>query len=321
MPSSTSNSEAAAARRRQYDERLISMERSPRDWKFLTAIGATALALFALWNVAIPYLPRHLPTLNQSEDNRQIILGFARDKPSSLTLAGTSLIFRLAPYLFAEKIANIALPGQSPVSSANIALQKQPMKLVIEVNILDRSRDLAIEQFAQRAISPPLGLAALSFANTPTRATVSRLYRLDAKAAKRDVASANAARNLLAQSPEPLRYTETVTSAADALDARPITGTISQSAQELRAIADQVEAKGGTVYYLYMPMHPLLAATDYEARSRRAMTAADPKFRSRLLSIDWNDEIRWEPDGGHVDARSALIVARQLEEAIARKGQ
>ncbi|WP_197496440.1 hypothetical protein [Rhizobium sp. WYCCWR10014] len=207
------------------------------------------------------------------------------------------------------------------MSSANIALQKQPTTLVIEVNILDRPRDLAIEQVAQRAISPPLGLAALSFANTPARATVSSLYRLDAKADKRDAASANAARKLLSQSPEPLRYTETVSSAAKALDARPVTGTISQSAQELRAIADQVEAKGGRAYYLYMPMHPLLAATDYEARSRRAMTVADPKFGSRLLSIDWNDEIRWEPDGGHLDARSALIVARQLEEAIATKSQ
>ncbi|OWV90567.1 hypothetical protein ATY75_15305 [Rhizobium sp. N122] len=269
----------------------------------------------------IPYLPRYLPTLNQSEDNRQIILDFARANTSPLTLAGTSLLYRLSPNLFSQKTANISLPGQSPVSSAMSALQIRPKVLVIEINILDRPRDLQLEHFAKSVVSPPLGFPALGPAYSPVRSIVSIVYNLDAKADKRELASANAARKLLSQLPEPLKYTETISSMAKALDSRPVSATINQSAQELRIIADRIEAQGGKTYYLLMPMHPLLAATDYEARSRHAMIDADPKFGERLLNIKWDDEIRWESDGAHLDKRSAVIAARQLEQAIANKAE
>lgn len=319
MPSSISSSENIAARRRQYDERLISMAQGPRDWIFIASIGAAALFFFVLWSLAIPYLPKYLPTLNQSEGNRQVIVDFERDDISSITLAGTSLLYRLSSRLFDVKTANVSLPGQSPVSSAMIASERNPRILVIEINILDRPRNLELEGFARRIFSPPLGLQALNFAYSPVRSVVSRAFDLDVIVDQQARATADAARQLIDRTPEPLNSGEAVSSAARALNKRPVDGTISQSAQDLRAIADRIETSGGKAFYLLMPMHPLVAATEYETRSKDAMIAADPKFSDRLLKIDWNDEIRWEPDGAHLDARSAAIVARQLEQVIAKQ--
>jgi hypothetical protein len=321
MPSSTSSSDSISARRRQYDERLISMERKPQDWRFLSLIGATAMSCFILWSFTVPHLPKYVPTLNQSENNRQIIMDFERDNEPAFTLAGTSLAYRLYPQLFSVATSNASLPGESSVSSAAVASEKNPKVLVIEVNILDRPRNHELERFAAGLISPPLGIEALNFAYSPVRSGVSLAYKLDAVVDRQAIASARDAQKLVEQPPQLLNSGETVSEAARALNRRPVTGLISQSAQELRSIADQVEAHGGQVFYLMMPMHPLIAATDYESRGSATMLAADPKFANRLLRIDWSDELRWDPDGAHLDARSAAIAARQLEQAIRRQAR
>lgn len=315
MPSSTSSSEALALRRRHYDERLISMARTPNEKSFLLSIGLTALALFVMWSLIIPQLPKYVPTLNQSDDNRQLVLNFERSEPAAVVLAGTSLLYRLSPLYFSEPPINMALPGQSPMSSAEIAVAKNAETLIIEINILDRGRDTALEQFSRRVLSPPLGLRALSFAYSPVRSFVSQVFDLDAKLTKREMASAAAARRLVDQPPAPLNSGETVSSAAVSLDKRPVSDRIALSARQLREIADSFESRGGKAYYLLMPMHPLLAATNYEKRSQSAMNAADPKFSERLLTVDWSNELRWDPDGAHLDPRSAVLAARRLEQA------
>lgn len=321
MPSSISSSETIAARRRQYDERLISMEKKPRDWNFIGMIGATAVFCFVLWSFAVPHLPKYVPSLNQSEGNRQIIMDFVRDDKPAFTLAGTSLAYRLFPRLFGLAMSNTALPGDSTVSSATIASAKKPKILVIEINVLDRPRNPLLERFAARLASPPLGLEALSFAYSPVRSSVSLVYKLDAVVDRQAIASARGAQRLGEQPPAPLNSDEAVSEAAKTLNRRPVTGLISQSAQELRSISDHVEAEGGQAFYLLMPMHPLVATTDYESRSMAAMQAADPNFPNRLLHIDWSNELRWDPDGAHLDARSAAIAAKQIENAIAKRAR
>jgi hypothetical protein len=317
MPSSTSSSEALALHRRQYDERLISMTRTPNEKSFLLSIGLTALALFVVWSLVIPHVPKYVSTLNQSDDNRQLVMNFQRSDPAPVVLAGTSLLYRLSPLYFSEApVINIALPGQSPVSSAEIAVAKPAETMVIEINILDRGRDTGLERFSRRVFSPPLGLGALSFAYSPVRSFVSWMFELDAKLTKREAAAATAARRLVDRPPAPLDSGETVSSAAVSLDKRPVSDTIALSARELREIADSFESRGGKAYYLLMPMHPLLASTNYEKRSQSAMAAADPKFSERLLTVDWGNELRWEPDGAHLDPRSAVLAGRRLEQAI-----
>ncbi|MGR9169601.1 hypothetical protein [Rhizobium sp. KDH_Rht_773_N] len=292
------------------------MARTPNEKSFLLSIGLTALALFVVWSLVIPHLPKYVPTLNQSDDNRQLVMNFERSDPAPVVLAGTSLLYRLSPLYFSETPVNIALPGQSPVSSAEIAVAKPAETMVIEINILDRGRDTGLERFSERLLSPPLGLRALSFAYSPVRSFVSLAFGLDAKLTKREAGAATAALRLLDQGPAPLDSGETVSSAAVSLDKRPVSDTIALSARELREIADSFESRGGKAYYLLMPMHPLLASTNYEKRSQSAMAAADPKFSERLLTVDWGNELRWDPDGAHLDSRSAVLAARRLEQAI-----
>lgn len=316
MPSSTSSSEVIEAQRRQYDERLVSMQRKPGDWKFVATIGSSALLCIVLWSIALPYLPRYVPTLNQQQDNRKIIMNYRSISAAPITLSGTSLTDRLSSGLFDTTTANVALPGQSPVSSALVASQKHSKILIIEINVLDRPRAIELEQFGARVMSPPAGLQTLTFAYSPVRSVVSLAYGLDDVLDYQLSASAKSARKLTEKPPEPLRYNKSVYETAKALDTRPADDSVRNSAHELRLIADQLEAQGSRVFYLLMPMHPVISSTQYKARGLRAMADEDPNFEARLLKVDWSEELRWDPDGVHLDSRSAAIAAQQIEKAI-----
>lgn len=314
MPSYTFNSDVTAARRKKHDERLIPMTRAPSDGTFLVSVLATAVVSFVAWTLIVQFVPDTFPSLNQSDENRRIVADYAAAEQSVVTLAGTSLMYRLRADFFDTSTANVSLPGQSPVTSAVIAMNKKPQVLLIEVNILDRARDLELERFGARAVSPPLGLMSLSFVHTPVRAFLAGY----AKAAKLVVKSKDLPPNLSLEdeAPAPLNSGPAVHAALAAIEQRPETPLIQQSALEIRAIADKVEAQGGKPYYVVMPMHPLLAGSHYGRRNREAMMGADPKFADRILNIRWQEDIRWEADGAHLDDRSAAIVATQIQDAV-----
>jgi hypothetical protein len=306
MPSSISSSDALAAARRKHDERLISLAKNPSDRRFLTTITATFVVLTVCWAIAVPHMPKTFPALNQGEMNRAEIIDFERSPPRPVALAGTSLMRRVMSEYFSHDVANIALAGESTVTSASIGASKEPSILVIEINILDRG-------------SETRGLLPAYFSTTPVRGTAASIFDLDKVARVQSDRIRNEGKSIITGAPADPASNDSVVLSIRGWAKRKLLPELNRkSGVELTAIANGVEARGGKVFYVLLPVHPALQQSPYYRRGYNFLRAEDPNFDRRFLAIDWSDEIRWDPDGAHVDGRSAIVVAHQIESALSK---
>lgn len=310
MPSFISSSKFRA----EYDARLIPMSKDPSDRLFLALIAGVTFALACMWNVALPFAPRTYPALNQAEENRARIVDYALSPPPDVVFSGSSLTYRLLPpYFTSLDVRNVSLAGGSPVTGAEIASRRPPRVMVVEINILDRAPREDIVAQAERALRPPMGIPALAETTTPVRAAVATAFRLDAYQSAWTAAIRKRVDAVLAQ--PALAYTPAPTEAVEAWKSRPLIAQTAASASTLKRILDDIEAAGGKGFYLQMPIDAGMAATVYASSGRKALEAIDPKFEERLVTIEWSKDLRWS-DGTHLDDRSAIIVAHQLERFI-----
>lgn len=310
MPSSTSSSSIRA----EYDARLIPMRRSGFDRAFLALTAVVAIVLAAIWNGVLPFVPKSFPTLNQAEDNRAKLVNYALSPQPEVVMSGSSMTYRLLPPYFTSLLVNnMSLAGGSPVTGAAVAATRPPKVMVVEINILDRPprEDLIAE--GERVLRPPFGLPVLGETTTPVRAGVAWAYRLDAAQATQTALYRKRSDTILTQPPA-----AGVAASAEVLNvwkARTVIPETAKSAATLKRLLDEVEAGGGHGFYLQMPVDPNMADTAYAKSGRAALEAADPKFGQRFMSIQWSPELRWL-DGVHLDERSAVIAARQVEQVI-----
>ena len=131
-----------------------------------------------------------------------------------------------------------------------------------------------------------------------------------------DIAWKKRAKDLLAQPPEGRNTDDRFAAAAAAWNDRaPDRRQVEATARNMTSGLDVVERAGGRAYYVLLPVYRTLAETAYARLGVETLQTIDPNFKRRFLAIDWDPEIRWD-DGSHVDERSAVIVARQIEAAI-----
>jgi len=304
MPSSISSFDRLAENRKKHDERLISMAKNKEDQFFLATVAAAFLVLFFGWAAAVPYMPETFPVLNQGEINRARIVRYEHSPVRPIVLSGTSLMERISPEYFTQDVANIALAGESTVVSASFAARKNPPILLIEANILDRE-------------TTSMSTLPSRFSTTPVRAAVAAMFQLDEIAAQQSAHLRDDVGKMLARGPADSPPAEGVLQSYRSWNSRPLHAELNkESASELAVIADEVEANGGQVFYILLPVHPVLERSTYYRRGLEFLREVDPEFDRRLLAVRWSSEIRWDPDGAHVDERSAVVIAHQIEEAV-----
>jgi hypothetical protein len=251
------------------------------------------------------------PTVTTRDGTLITLNRYVREPVPDLVLVGSSVAWRLKEEYFSHpRVRNLALAGGSPVTSLDIvAKQKSLPKIVlIETNVLTRLPDDAlIDKFSGGAREAlflrPVRTAVAAYEtwnHTPPNAADSR--------AERD--------RLLSEPPSPFDNKVYLDRAVQQMNDEDPTVPARVNLARIRELVDDIERRGSRALLLEIPFAAEIEDSRMVWTSKAIVHAAFPD-RARWLPIDPPlGELRWA-DGVHLDERSALLVVRAIESALA----
>ena len=277
---------------------------SPQSW-FLKCSLVTALSLFVY--AAISIAGPKAPPLPTSRDGSVTLLDRYVEGPvPDVLVAGSSFTARLnEEYFDTPDLKVLGIAGGSPVTALEVALARDrlPKTILIELNILNRGEDRAlVERFSGHGARPwP----------RPIRSAIAFYERWHHPPPDRSKAKAAAA--ALLQGPpsdfDNYVYVERVMRASGTAPSEPI---MSDNLATLKRLVEKFEARGSKVYFYILPLAGPVQDSIAEKAVAAAAHAAFPDDR-RWLHIDRSlPDLRWA-DGVHLDERSAVMIAKQID--------
>jgi hypothetical protein len=236
---------------------------------------------------------------------------YLREPVPDIVLVGSSITFRLKEEYFATPgLRNLALAGGSPVTGLEIvANQSQlPKFILVEANVLTRPTDTALVERYSRGDTEP-------FFFRPVRAAVAAYeQRLHAPLTHEQVALD--LRRLVGQPPSDFDNRIYVDRALQQFNAEDPTDLVQFNAKRVGELIRLVEQRGARVFLFELPYAEPIEGSRFAATTREIVHAAFPDSHRWLpVKVD-RRELRWA-DGVHLDERSAMIVTRALERALA----
>jgi hypothetical protein len=281
---------------------------------WLAKCGVGALIFVLVCRVATAYFGGGLeqPAITTRDGNLITLNRFAKEPIPDVVLVGSSLTFRLKEeYFVTPRVRNLALAGGSPVTGLTIVANRRtlPRVVLIETNVLSRTIDTAlVARYSEEAVAESRFLR-------PVRTAVAA-YENWVHAPPRD-AQARAARNVLLGRP-PSDFDSHV--AADRAlremnDEDPSEATRA-NVEALKQLIADIEQRGTRAFLIEVPVSAHIEGSRFVRVTKEIVEAAFPD-PERWLRIDPpRAELRWA-DGVHLDERSALIVVKSLERALA----
>lgn len=222
-----------------------------------------------------------------------------------LVLVGSSMTYRLYEGYFREPVRNLALSGGSPLTGLAIvaSYEKLPRTILVETNIIARPLDRArLSAFGRNDAEPFKWFR-------PTRALISKVfYWIKYRPEAVDGAA------LLQSPPGDHDIAASISEvegeyAGDLHDAEMI-----QNIETMKDLVHQLERRGCRIMLFEMPFPSPLNASHFAVLARTLTRSAFPD--RRWIDIGASErELRWV-DASHLDERSAVIVARELDRAI-----
>lgn len=271
----------------------------------LLACGlATARFGSALQQPAVTTRDGTLITLNR----------YVREPVPDLVLVGSSVAWRLKEEYFSlPRVRNLALAGGSPVTSLDIvAKQKSLPKIVlIETNVLTRlPDDTLITKFSDGARTEALFLR-------PVRTAVAA-YETWSHTPP-NPAEARAGRDrLLSAPPDTFDNKVYLDRAVQQMNDEDPTTATRVNVVRIKELIHDIERRGSRAFLLEIPFAAGIEDSRMVRMSKAIVHAAFPD-RGRWLPIHAPaSELRWD-DGVHLDERSALLVVRAIESAMAER--
>jgi hypothetical protein len=277
---------------------------APQNWFFKCALAAAlCLSFYAVISLAGP----KAPPLPASRDGAATLLDrYVSQAVPSVLLAGSSLSARLnEAYFDTPELKVLGLAGGSAITALEIALARDslPKIVLIEMNILDRGEDseLVRKFTADSAATWP----------RPIRSAIAFYERWHHPPPDRSQEK-SAAIALLEGPPSDFDSRIYLERAAQALSMAPSETVMNDNLTTLKRLAEKIEARGSRVYLYTLPLAPPVQ----DARAAKAAaTAAHAQFPEpeKWIPLDGSlPELRWA-DGIHLDERSAVIIARQID--------
>ena len=233
-----------------------------------------------------------------------------------VVLVGSSIAWRLKEeYFSTARVRNLAVAGGSPVTGLAIVANQPrlPKIVVIETNVLTRPIDGAlVQKFSGRDRPDPVFVR-------PVRTAIAAYEMWNHPPP--DPAHLRASQEqLLRQPPSEFDnrvYVDRAVQQMNTVD--PTTPTRANVAEISKLIAD-IEQRGSRALLLEVPLQSETEKTQMATISREIVAAAFPD-KARWLYIEpVRSELRWA-DGVHLDERSALMVARSIEQALTARGE
>ena len=277
---------------------------SPQSW-FLKCGLAAALSLLVY--AAIVLAGPKAPPLPTSRDGALTILDrYVQEPVPRVLLVGSSLTARLnEEYFNTPNLKVLGLAGGSPITALEVVLARDrlPGTILIEMNILGRGADPALVQKLSGGRAP--------IWPRPIRSAIAFYERWHHAPPDRARARAIAAA-LLQGPPSDFDNRIYVERALRESSTAPSDAIVTNNLATLKRLAEQVDARGSRVYFYSLP---LSAALQDSVMATATAAAAHAEFSDdrRWIHLDGTrPDLRWA-DGFHLDERSAIIIARQID--------
>lgn len=266
--------------------------------------------LVALLFVAGAYFLANLPALYarvRLDRSYPALSRYVFETTPDVVLIGSSMTFRVYEgYFLNQPVRNISISGGSPLTGLAIvgSYDSLPSIAMVEANIMSRPVDpTLVEQFARNDAAPFQWFR-------PARAIISRVYYwIKTKSEADNVAK------LPQLEPSDYDITASVAAFANEMNGAGLDAAIARNVAELKANVEAIERRGCRVVFYELPYPSDLAASHFAVLTRQLMHAAFPD-RSNWSNLDFGrPDLRWV-DANHMDERSAIIVAKQIEDYL-----
>ncbi|MFT4120294.1 hypothetical protein [Bradyrhizobium sp.] len=239
---------------------------------------------------------------------------YVREPIPDIVLVGSSVTWRLKEqYYSLPRVRNLAVAAGSPLTSLEIAANQPrlPKIILIETNVLSRLGDTSlIERFSGGARAEPLLLR-------PVRTAIAAYENWNH--APPDPAQARAERdNLLSRPPSTFNNRPHLDRALEQLSEGDPSVPARLNVARIRALIDQLQRRGTRVFLIHVPFAPEIEASSWVRTTKEIAHEAFPDPALWLPIDPPLSELRWA-DGVHLDERSALIVVRAIESAMAAR--
>lgn len=263
------------------------------------AVIAIAVILPVLLNFSSLYArvydDRRFPALSR----------YALEPTPDIVLVGSSMTFRLYEGYFQTQLRNISTSGGSPLTGLAVlaSYPSLPRVVLVEANIMSRhlESDL-VEQFGKN------DTAAFRWFR-PYRAMISLIYYW-IKFRPQSVAE------LISSAPTNYDISTSLREAAEGFASASTDEAMAENTQTMKRLVSMLESRGCKVYFYELPYPGNLKTSHFAVTARTLVHGAfpDPK---QWVQLDYHlPELRWV-DAAHMDERSAAIVAREMDRALA----
>lgn len=277
---------------------------SPQSWFLKCAIAA---ALSLLVYAAIVFAGPKAPPLPTSRDGALTILDRYVEEPvPDVLLVGSSLTARLnEEYFDTPNLKVLGLAGGSPITALEVALARDrlPKTILIEMNILNRGDDPALVQKFSGGGAPTWP--------RPIRSVIAFYERWHHAPPDRRGAKADALA-LLEAPPSGFDNRIYVERAMHEWNTAPPDAIMTNNLTRLQRLVETIEARDSRVHFYSLPYAPALQ-NSVAAKATAAVAHARFSDERQWLPLDGSmPGLRWA-DGIHLDERSAVIIARQID--------
>jgi hypothetical protein len=239
---------------------------------------------------------------------------YVQEPAPDVVLVGSSVTWRLKEEYFSQtRVRNLALAGGSPVTGLEIVAKQKwlPKTVLVETNTLSRPVDQAmVERFTGKEHS--------DLFLRPVRTAIAAYETWNH--APPDPARMRAAlESLLNRPPSGFDNRVYVERALNEMNAEDPAIAARANVALIRQLVAEIERRGARALLITIPLSPEIEQTRAAQLTRTIVQEAFPD-RNGWLPIDVPQaELRWA-DGVHLDDRSALLVSRAIEQALAARG-
>lgn len=283
-------------------------------WFLKCALMAAAL-LLADRLAAVAIGTRLQQPAATTRDGSLVMLNrYVQQPVPDIVLVGSSVAWRLKEeYFRPDSFRNLALAGGSPLTGlAIVAKQKQlPKTVLIETNVLSRPADRTlVERFTGGEHSDTF--------LRPVRTAIAA-YESWNHAPPDPARVRSALDDLLGQAPSDFDNRVYVERAVHEMNSNDPAAAVRANLAMVRELMAEIERRGARALLIEIPQAPQIQETRTAKVTREIVRSAFPD-REAWLSIEPPaPELRWA-DGVHLDDRSALLVARAIDRALAAVG-
>ena len=226
------------------------------------------------------------------------------ERTPSIAIVGSSMSFRMYEGYFETPLRNLSISGGSPATGLAIiaSYQSIPDLILVETNILSRPIDHnLVDAFGSNPTEPYRWFR-------PLRAAISWVYYW----IKHKSEAENVSRLPMLR-PENYDIAQSVKATVAEYDGKPWEAIMRPQLRELAELIRALERRGCAVRLFELPAPPGLRENEYVRVARALAKQAFPDEGHWLWLSD--SELRWI-DASHMDERSAILVARQINEYL-----